>query len=106
METKLPEPPYYAVIFTTERNPGDHGYAAMARRMEELARQQAGFLGVDSARDAVVGITVSYWSDLDAIRAWREQLEHLEAQRLGRELWYRRYALRVARVERCSEFLQ
>ena len=104
METAIPEPPYYAVIFTSERTEGDHGYADTAQRMVELARRQPGFLGVDSARDDELGITVSYWRDLDSIRAWRAQAEHAEARRLGRERWYRRFTLRVARVERCDTF--
>ena len=104
MESTTPEPPYYAVIFTSQRTAGDHGYAETARRMVELAREQPGFLGVDSARDDELGITVSYWRDLESIRAWKAQAEHREAQRLGRERWYRRFTLRVARVERCASF--
>ena len=104
MESTTPEPPYYAVIFTSLRTDGDQGYADTARRMVELARRQPGFLGVDSARDDELGITVSYWRDLESIRAWKEQAEHREAQRLGRERWYRCFTLRVARVERCESF--
>jgi heme-degrading monooxygenase HmoA len=103
MESGLPQPPYYAVIFTSERTAGDHGYAAMAQRMEELARQQPGFLGIESVRDTKLGITVSYWRDLETMRAWRRHAEHLEAQRLGKERWYSRYTVRVARVERSTE---
>lgn len=103
METGLPLPPYYTVIFTSERTEGDNGYAATAQRVVELARRQPGFLGLDSARDAALGITVSYWRDLESIRAWRRQVEHLEAQRLGRQQWYGRYTVRVARVERSTE---
>lgn len=98
-----PEPPYYSVIFANQRNPDDEGYGTMADRMVELARQQSGFLGVDTARDENgFGITVSYWADYEAIENWRINVEHLEAQRLGREKWYQRYTLRVARVERIS----
>lgn len=96
-----PEPPYYAVIFTAQRTEGDHGYAAMAARMEELALARPGCLGVESTRDAEgFGITVSYWRDETSLIGWREDAEHLVAQRLGRERWYAHYALRVARVER------
>jgi heme-degrading monooxygenase HmoA len=97
-----PEPPYYAVIFTSVRTPADPaGYVAMAERMVELARQQPGFLGVESARGADgLGITVSYWATEEAIRQWREHAEHQIAQSLGRREWYARYELRVARVER------
>ncbi len=97
-----PEPPYYAVVFTAERTTEDEaGYAAMAARMDELARASPGCLGVESTRDADgLGITVSYWADEASIAAWREDARHLVAQRLGRERWYSHYALRVARVER------
>ena len=100
------EPPYFAVIFTSLRRerPGD-GYGAMADRMEELAREQPGFMGVESARGADgLGITVSYWRTLADVTAWGRHAEHLLAQQRGREEWYRWYALRVCRVERATEF--
>jgi len=94
-----PKPPYYAVIFTSLRTAGDNGYGAMADRMEELAGQQPGFLGIESARDGL-GITVSYWESLEAIAAWKRNAEHQEAQRRGRTEWYSGFALRVCKVER------
>ncbi|HET6591542.1 MAG TPA: antibiotic biosynthesis monooxygenase [Xanthomonadales bacterium] len=94
-----PKPPYYAVIFTSVRTAGDNGYSAMAGRMFELAAAQPGFLGVESARGDL-GISVSYWADLDSIRRWKSNLEHQEAQRLGREAWYLRYRVRISKVER------
>ncbi len=94
-----PEPPYYAVIFTSLRTSDDQGYADMAARMEALAAQQPGFLGIESVREGV-GITVSYWDSLAAIRAWKQQSEHLQAQRLGRRSWYADFKVRIARVER------
>ncbi|WP_374641625.1 antibiotic biosynthesis monooxygenase [Hydrogenophaga sp.] len=101
MSPTTPPPPYYAVVFSSQRTDGDHGYAAMADRMVELARQQPGFLGVESARGADgFGITVSYWASEADIAAWKQQTEHLMAQTLGRERWYAHYSLRVARVER------
>lgn len=102
---QTPEPPYFAVIFTSLRAPTEEGYDAMARHMLELASAQPGFLGVESVRDAAgLGITVSYWSSEEAIAAWRAHAEHQTAQRLGREAWYAGYALRVARVERAYAF--
>jgi heme-degrading monooxygenase HmoA len=98
MIAPLAKPPYYAVIFTSIRTEGDHGYSEMAERMEELARRQPGFLGVDSARSDL-GITVSYWRDLDDVRAWKQHLEHAVAQRHGRETWYEHYTVRVCRIE-------
>lgn len=96
-----PEPPYYAVIFASQRSEGDHGYAAMAERMVELAAAQPGFLGMESARDDHgFGITVSYWQSLDAIAQWKAHAEHRVAQAAGKQHWYADYALRIARVER------
>lgn len=102
----MPEPPYFAVIFTSlRRDLPDDGYAETARRMEELAREQPGFLGIESARGAEgPGITVSYWLTLAHVAAWGRHAEHLLAQARGREEWYTWYALRVCRVERTTEF--
>jgi len=99
-------PPYYAVIFTSVRNvQPDDGYATTATRMEELARQQPGFLGVESARDPDgVGITVSYWATEEAVHNWGRHAEHLLAQRSGREKWYAQFTLRVALVEQVRSF--
>lgn len=94
-----PEPPYYAVIFTSIRSEEDSDYSAMAQRMLELASHQPGFLGVESARESV-GITVSYWQDLESIQAWKNNMEHLQAQRLGKEKWYAAYKTRISKVER------
>lgn len=96
---QTPAPPYYAVIFSSLRTDGDQGYGAMADRMVELARQQPGFLGVESARDGL-GITVSYWESLEAIKHWKANVEHQAAQRQGREQWYSEFRVRIARVER------
>jgi heme-degrading monooxygenase HmoA len=96
-----PRPPYDAVVFTSVRTPDDDaGYAAVAERMAELASAQPGFLGVESVRGADgLGITVSYWDSLDAVRHWGEHVEHRLAQQVGRERWYERFRLRVCRVE-------
>lgn len=94
-----PPPPYTAVIFTSLRTAGDHGYEAMSRAMVELARSQPGFLGIESAHDQI-GITVSYWAGEDAARAWKQVAQHLVAQRRGREIWYSDYRVRVATVHR------
>nr|WP_236995565.1 antibiotic biosynthesis monooxygenase [Halomonas huangheensis] len=96
---RTPQPPYYAVIFTSLKAEYGHGYAEMAERMLELAAQQPGFLGVESAREQL-GITVSYWASREAIAAWKANIEHREAQRLGRERWYSAFRTRICRVER------
>jgi heme-degrading monooxygenase HmoA len=98
---QTPKAPYYAVIFTSLRTEGDRGYGHMADRMVELASQQPGFLGVESARSADgLGITVSYWSSEEAIAGWKAHTEHKVAQETGQRVWYADYHLRVAKVER------
>ena len=101
-----PQPPYYAVIFSSVRTgQDDQGYAAAADRMVQLASEQPGYLGVDSVRDANgVGITVSYWSSEAAIAAWRRHAEHTIVREQGRKSWYVEYELRVAKVERAYGF--
>lgn len=94
-----PEPPYYAVIFTSLRTEVDSGYDETASRMVELATQQPGFVGVESARNEL-GVTVSYWADLASIKAWKSYAEHQEAQRLGHQQWYQHFKTRIAKVER------
>lgn len=96
-----PAPPYYAVIFTSQRTADELGYGETADRMVELASQQPGYLGVESARgDDGLGITVSYWRSLEDIAAWRRQMEHTAARNNGRAQWYAHYELRIAKVER------
>jgi heme-degrading monooxygenase HmoA len=102
MIAKTPTPPYYAVIFTSEKTEDDNGYSEMAERMEELAKQQEGFLGMESAKENI-GITVSYWKDLESIRKWKMNAEHLGAQEKGREFWYKTYKTRICLVERDYE---
>jgi heme-degrading monooxygenase HmoA len=97
-----PDPPYYMAVITVERGKSDDGYFEMAEAMHQLAQAQPGFLGMEWVHDAGerVGITSSYWTDADAIAAWKQQADHLVAQRLGQERWYHAYKVRVARVER------
>ncbi len=95
--------PYYAVIFTSTLSEMTDGYEAMAERMVELAQNEPGFLGIESARNDI-GITVSYWKDLNAIQQWRQNLEHLEAQSKGKSTWYKNYTIRIALVEREYSF--
>ncbi|MFZ0339547.1 MAG: antibiotic biosynthesis monooxygenase [Terracidiphilus sp.] len=98
-----PMPPYFAVIFTSQRTAGDNGYGKMAEAMETLAATQPGFLGIESARDGL-GITVSYWEGLEAIAAWKANATHLVAQQRGRGTWYEEFKVRICRVERDYAF--
>jgi len=95
--------PYYAVIFTSTQKVKIEGYAEMANKMEELAKQQPGFLGMDSARNEV-GITVSYWKNLEDIKQWKQHTDHLEVQLKGRNYWYDWYNVKICKVEREYEF--
>ncbi len=99
MIADTPNPPYYAVIFTSERTAGDNGYQEMAELMVRLASEQDGFLGIESARDEV-GITVSYWRDLSSIQKWRDHVQHTVARNKGRSDWYSAFRTRIAVVER------
>ncbi|TDP96125.1 antibiotic biosynthesis monooxygenase family protein [Labedaea rhizosphaerae] len=96
-----PEPPYYAVIFSSRLGPDDEGYHETAQRMDDLVREQPGFLGADYARgEDRVGITVAYFQDEESIKNWRADLEHAQARARGRGQWYDAFRLRVAKVER------
>ena len=102
---QTPQPPYYAVIFTSTRTDVAEGYDAMSDKMVEMASQQPGFLGVESARgEDGLGITVSYWESEEAIANWRANAEHRIAQTTGRAQWYEEFVTRVARVERTNQF--
>jgi heme-degrading monooxygenase HmoA len=96
---KINKTHYYAVIFNSVLKEKADGYKSTADRMVELAQQQPGFLGFESARNEI-GITISYWEDLDSIKNWKENTEHLLAQKRGKEKWYKSYALRICKVEK------
>lgn len=95
MISSTPKPPYYAVIFTSLRTDGDNGYGEAAERMVELAKQQKGFLGIESAREEL-GITVSYWIDLESIKLWKRNAEHINAQKKGHSIWYSNFKVRIS----------
>ena len=99
---KTPTPPYYAVIFSSHKTDDTEGYAETAARMIELAAEQPGFLGVESVREDL-GITVSYWADLESIGQWKQNAEHRLAQKSGMKKWYSSYKTRIALVERDYE---
>ena len=97
--------PYFAVIFSSIHSKNTEGYINMTNQMETLAKAQDGFLGIESARDSV-GITVSYWENLDAIKNWKQQTDHLVAQKKGKQDWYSWYKVRICKVEREYEFFK
>lgn len=94
---------YYAVIFTSTRTEGDNGYQSMSQKMEDLAKKQSGYLGVESAREEI-GITVSYWKSLEAIAKWKANIDHLFAQQKGIKDWYAWYKVRICLVKHEYEF--
>lgn len=100
------EPPYWAVIFTAQLRDAAEGgasedYGAVAARLEALATDQPGYLGIESARGADgLGVTVSYWREREDFERWRDQVDHAAARERGRSSWYSSYELRFARVER------
>lgn len=97
--SNTPAPPYYAVIFSSILSENTEGYEDMAKKMVDLAAQQQGFLGMESARNEI-GITVSYWKDLESIKKWRDQSDHTIAREMGRSLWYKNFITRIALVEK------
>jgi heme-degrading monooxygenase HmoA len=105
MISNTPEPPYYAVIFTSERTEGDNGYSNMSDAMVDLASKQDGFLGMETARNEI-GITVSYWRDLASIKKWRDHIDHSVARKKGREEWYTAFKVRIALVEHDYDFFK
>ena len=103
MIAKTPKTPYYAVIFSSIRTEGDNDYGAMSEKMVVLAKQQQGFLGIESARNEI-GITVSYWDSLEAIKMWKSHMEHAVVREKGRSTWYETFKVRISKVEHDYEF--
>jgi heme-degrading monooxygenase HmoA len=95
--------PYYAVIFTSIRKEEENGYIEMLHYLEEMVKSIPGYLGIESARQEI-GVSVSYWSSLDAIKIWKDSLVHAAAQKMGKERWYTHYKVRICLVERDYEF--
>ena len=95
------------MIFTSTRRDADglgDGYEEMAIRMDALAAEQPGYLGLETARVVGLGISVSYWNTEADAQAWKHVSEHLGAQKIGRERWYSSYSVRIATVTRQYDF--
>ncbi|WP_457610281.1 antibiotic biosynthesis monooxygenase family protein [Lutibacter sp.] len=103
MIANTPKPPYYAVIFTSVRVEVEEDYREMSDKMIELVQQQKGFLGMESAKNEI-GITVSYWDSLEAIKNWKMNVNHIEAREKGRSIWYKKFKVRISKVERDYKF--
>lgn len=98
MISKTPKPPYYAVIFSSIMSNNNKGYKKIAKKMNEVASKQPGFLGIESVREDL-GISVSYWKNLDSIMKWKKNTEHLESKTEGKKKWYDKYKVRISKVE-------
>jgi len=97
---KTPKPPYYSVIFTSQRTDGDNGYGDVAEKMIQSAEKMDGYIGAESLRDeAGFGMTISYWKSLESINEWRNHMGHMKAKKNGKEVWYSEYMLRICKVE-------
>jgi len=94
---------YYAVIFISKLKENTSGYDNMQERMATLSKEQEGFMGMDSCQDEI-GITICYWKDLESIKKWKNNLEHQEAQKLGREVWYEKYSVKICKIEKEYQF--
>lgn len=104
MIAQTPKPPYYPVIFTSIRtDKGEKDYTETVELMLNLAKQQFGFLGEESTRNKI-GITISYWEDLESIKRWKQQVDHKLAQQKGKTDWYKQYKTRICKVEHDYEF--
>lgn len=103
MIANTPKPPYYAVIFSSLKTNDTDGYNEMANKMEELVKNQVGFLGMESVRNKL-GITISYWKNLDAIKQWKANMAHIEAREKGKSNWYKKFKVRICKVERDYDF--
>ncbi len=105
MISNTPKAPYYAVIFSSTLMDEIEGYDDMAKKIDQELESQEGFLGAETARDGI-GITVSYWKDVNSILKWRDNELHQLAQREGRLKWYKAFKLRIAKVERDYGFVR
>lgn len=103
MIAQTPKPPYYAVIFTSYLVENTEEYQQISLELEQLAEKQNGFLGFEAARDGM-GLFISYWKDEEAIREWKKEISHQIAQKRGREEWYEKFHVRIAKVERAYGF--
>lgn len=102
---KTPEAPYYAVIFTFQRNDNEEGFAEKVELMTRMAKEQPGYLGTESAGDATgFGLLVSYWTDMASIARWRNETSHAQAQSEGKANWFDGLELRISKVERAYNF--
>lgn len=90
----------YAVIFSANAKSLDEEYLVVANRMREIAKQKYGCIDFVAVTEGDREVAISYWPNTESIEAWKNDPEHKEAQRLGREKWYSEYKVQVVKVER------
>ncbi|MFY9561672.1 MAG: antibiotic biosynthesis monooxygenase [Terriglobales bacterium] len=93
------------VLFRSRLTPAARkGYSEMAEQMSKLAKASPGFVAEKSftAEDGE-RLTVVWWQDEDILKRWRNNTQHLVAQRVGRDKWYEYYKLEVATVIRSGD---
>jgi len=95
-----PTPPYYAVIAPAELAEDVRGYPELAAKLVELAKEQPGFIGIESGFQKGFALAVSYWTSLEAIESWSKNARHVIAKQKGKSEWFEKYVTRIARVER------
>jgi heme-degrading monooxygenase HmoA len=94
------------VLFRSRLTPeAGNDYSAMLQKMAKLAAAAPGFIAEKSftAEDGE-RLTVVWWQDEQTLQQWRNHVQHLVAQRVGREKWYEYYKMEVAEVFRTSDF--
>jgi len=101
MFAKTPKPPYFTVVFTSQRTKIEEGYTEMNDSLWEDAQKLDGFLGSESLRNEEgFGVTVLYFKDMETIQLWSKYQKHLRAKEMGKQKWYEGYRVRIGKVER------
>ena len=93
----------YVVIFRSTRKL-DAGvlYSQWSEKMEYLVKTIDGYEHHFAFRDELSreGVTVSYFTSLEAISQWKNLDEHKLAQQVGRDSFYEEYSIQVCEVLR------
>ena len=96
--TTPPAPPYIASIFNYYLSEELEGYEEYDVLTIALAKNSSGFLGYESFKHNGRGSFISYWKDMESVRAWAQHPIHIEAKKFGAQKWYRYYHSAIAEV--------
>jgi heme-degrading monooxygenase HmoA len=98
------EPDVIAVIFEVLPKPGQaQRYFDIAAELKPMLDGIDGFVSVERFESLTQPgryLSLSYWRDEDAVRAWRTHALHRAGQREGRAVVFDDYRIRVAAVLR------